>query len=555
MTPPDEPNGPAALHESDPWELAALFAAMRRHVRVSGAIVLGCLALASLSLLLPKFYTADATLSYDPQMPLIRGGGDLALTDPQRDAEIDAQLAEAASLAVARDVTRTVDLAANPRLQREADALAAHSDRPLSRDEAMGMALLDHVKARRLGQTPAFTISYTASSAEQAARIANLFAASYLAASVRQKAALADASARQLATRLVELRAQVNAAQADLAAFRLANHLIDIPDSTALEQEVAALRSQLADARGQASLAGTRSAAASATTVVGGGPGGAVDTTAVSALTQQRAATAAELAALQSRDGPQHPDVIVAQEKLAALDGQLAQALQGNRNSATVEAHGTAARARALAGSLTQAEARLTGALGHDARLLDLQNSALALRQAYQDLLKVSADQTAQHALVQPDAQQIGFAVAPLRPKFPRLGINLPVGLALGLVAAMIVAFVREKWRHTLGSVRDIARWLDTDYFAPLPMLPARRRSPSWAIGSPPRSFNRAPRSRRVSAAWQRLPCSRRAMRPSGRVIAISSALPGEGRTTASLALGRVLAQAGMKVALVAVSR
>lgn len=440
---------PARL-DSEPRKLAAVRLVMQRHLRPSAAIILGWLALAVLLwLVLPKLYTADATLLYDPQTPLIKGGGALAMTDAQRDAEIDGQLAQVATLPVAQDVARSVDLAANPRLQQESDNWAASSERKLSREEALGTALLGHVKARRVGQTPMFTISFTAGSAVQAAQIANGFVASYLRLAVWQKAALAQGSARQLATHIAALRQQATAAEGDVASYRLTHDLLENPESTVLEQAAATLRSQLAEARGQAALAETRSAAANAATVVGGGSGGSVDTTPAAALTQQRAAVAAELAALLGRYGEKYPDVIAAREKLGELDSQWAEAMHGNRNSAMAEARATAARTQALAGSVNAAEARLTATLSHDARLLDLQNSALAMRQEYQDALKISADQTAQRSLIQPDAQAITPAVPPLRPKFPRLGLNLLVGLALGLGTAGAVAFIREAWLDT----------------------------------------------------------------------------------------------------------
>lgn len=554
----DEMTAPSVQPERDPWELATVALAMRRHLRVSLAIVLVCLALAALSLLMPKSYTADAILSYDPQMPLIRGGGDLAMTDPQRDAAIDAQLALVTSLSVARDVARTLDLRANARLVQEADGLAAHSERRLGRNEALGAALLDHVKARRVGQTWQFAISFTGDTAEQAARIANAFATSYLAAAVGQKTALADASARQIGAKVAELRQQATSAQADLARFRLANNLLDNPDSTVSDQETAVLRGQLADARGLAALAGSRSGAANAATVVGGGAGGSVDTAPVSALTSQRATSAAELAALLARYGEKHPAVIAARNRMSEIDAQFNQSLQGNGRSAAAEARGAAARAAAAAASLADAQARLAGVVSHDARLLDLQNSALAARQAYQDMLKISADQTAQRALIQPDAQQIGIAMPPLRPKFPRPGINLPVGLAIGLGMAMVAAFIRDSWRHTLGSVGDIGRWLGTDHFAPLPMLAGAQHkrgsgNPGEMVLEQPRSaFAESVRSLTTAALFAAgKGDGSGGQGAGGRVIGITSALAGEGKTTASMAVGRVLAAAGTRVALV----
>jgi len=544
-----------AFLEPGPGELAPLFQAMRRHLRLSLAIILGSIALAALlTLLLPKTYSADATLSYDPRTPLTRGGGGLVMTDPQRDAEIDAQLAAVTTLAVAQDVARSVDLAANPRLRQEADDGAASSERKLSRDEALGTALLDHVKARRVGQTAIFTIGFSARNAEQAARIANGFAASYLKLAVRQKAALADASAGQLGDRVTVLRRQATAAEGQLARFRLANNLLETPDSLAVEQEMAALRGQLAEASGQAALAGTRSTAPDGATVSGGsGSGsGGVDTIPVSALIQQRAVVAADLAMLRGHYGEKHPDVIAGRAKLSEVDAQLAGAMRGNRASAAVEARAAGARMQAVAASLAQSEARLAAAVRHDAVLLDLQNSAQAARVAYQDAVKLRADQSAERALLQPDAQQIAFAVPPLRPKSPRLGIDLLIGLVLGLGTALVVGVIRASWVHTLASVDDIGRWLESDYFAPLPALAAGLRSPGTrdpveaVLLHPQSEFTESFRSLGRAALF----AARNSNQPGGRVIGVTSALPREGKTSTSIAMGRVLAAAGMKVVL-----
>lgn len=541
MTTNGDVNQPGSLREADPWELSQVVLAMRRHLRASVAIVLGCLVLGAASLLLPKSYIAEATLAYAPQLPLVRGGGDAPLTDPERDAQIDAQLAQVASLPVAETVARTVDLAANPRLAREADRWAARSDRPLSRTEALAAALLDHVKARRVGQTSEFAIGFTAETADQAARIANDFAASYLATALQQKAALATASARQVAARIAQLRQQAAHAERDLAAFRIANELPPGTDTATLDQEVASLRGQLADARGQAALASTRDTAADAGAVVGGGAGGTVDTAPVSVLTQQRATQVANLAALRGRLGERHPDVIVARERLVALDAELAQAQRSNGHSAAAEAQAATARAAALAGSLAEAQARLTATLSHDAQLLDLQNSALAARQAYQDVLKISADQAAQLALVQPDAQQIATAQPPLRPQFPRAGINLLAALVAGSGIAVLVAFVRESWMHTLSSVGDVGRWLETDYFAPLPLLGSERAT---CLSGPSANSFRSLGTAALAAAGS---CGG----SGGRVIGIISALAGEGKTTAGIAMGCQLAHSGMTVVLI----
>ena len=125
-----EMSQPLALAAPEPRELAAIILPMRRHLRMSLAIIAAFLALAAIvTFTVPRVYTADVALSFAPQTPLIKGGGPLPLTDAQRDAEIDAQLAAVSTLPVAEDVARSVDLGANPRLAREADGVAATSER------------------------------------------------------------------------------------------------------------------------------------------------------------------------------------------------------------------------------------------------------------------------------------------------------------------------------------------------------------------------------------------------------------------------------------------
>jgi succinoglycan biosynthesis transport protein ExoP len=441
--------------DSDPRDLAAPAGLLRRHLPLSVAIIAGCLLLAAVfSGLSPKSYTATATLTYDPQVSPVRGGGALAMTDAQRDAEIDAQLVNIAALPVAVDVAGSIDLSASPRLRQEADDVAASSEHRISRAEALGTALLAHVTARRVGQTPVLTIGFAADSAPAAAQIANGFAASYLKLAAQQKRMTADAAARQIDRRIAELHDQVGDAESQVAAFRLGNDLLTEPGSTAPQQDVSAIRSQLAEAQGQAAQAGLRAAAGSAT-VVGGGSGGSIDTSAVSMLMQQRAAASGELAGLLGRYGEKYPDVIAERQKLAEIETQLAAAMHGNRNSAAIEAHAAAARSGALAGSLQQAEARLAASVRDNARLTDLQNQALALRQAYQDLLKIRATGQAERALIQPDAQQVGLAGVPLKPSSLRLSAALLIGLGLGIALSAMAAFVRDSFDWAQADVPE----------------------------------------------------------------------------------------------------
>lgn len=529
-------------------DLAGIVSRFRRHVPIGLAIIVLMMALAfgATKMMTPK-YSAAAQLSYSPQPGLSKDGQPaqpIQITDAARDAAIESQLQIATSLPVAVKALQDPQVGNNPRILERAKAF----DPTGQSSDALAAALLASVTATRVGTTPIFTIGYSDGDPLVAARIANAVASAYLTVQAQQKLGQGSATSDQLKDQVDKLRAQAEQADAAVAAYRLKHDILVDPSATSPDNELSNIGVQLSDARGAAAQAQSRSAVSGSTIISGG-----VDTTALSTLREQRAEASRDLAGLSSRYGDRNPQVIDARQKVADLDTAIAKEMATMSRSARAESDAAAARSASLQASLAQAQSKLAGAVNAGVALAELQRRADNAHTLYANLLTASGQQNANSALIQPDAQLVTPAVAPLTPSSPRLLVNLVVGFAAGLAIAIAVAYLRERWSQTINTIDDVQRLLGVDFLTTIPTLQSaidkpKTRDPAEAVVQHPlSSYAEAFRSLAQTLIFD----ARKADTSGGRVIGVGSALPREGKTTTTISIARVLAMGATKVVLI----
>ncbi|MBY9064143.1 AAA family ATPase [Sphingomonas yunnanensis] len=534
----------------DPGEqdLAGLFSRLRRHLPISLAIIVAAMVLAYVGtkLMKPK-YTATVQLQYAPPPALANdpaGQRPQQVGDTEREAAIASQLQIVTSLPVAKQVLQAPEVASNPTVQ----ALARAMDPSGQSADARAAAVLANVSTGRVGQTPLFTINYTDANPLEAAKIANAFAQAYLIVQAQQKAGADKNGGGDLDKQLAVLAERARAADAAVASYRLRNNLVIDPASAAMGDQLNNMNTQLAGAQGEAAQAASRGAASGSTVISGG-----VDTTALSSLREQRAEAARDLAGLTARYGDRNPQVIDARQKVNELDRSVDREMTSVARSVRAESDAARARASSIAGSVAQTQGRLASNVRAGVELADLQRKADAARQLYANLLSAAGQQSANLAIVQPDAQIMVAAVPPLRPSSPKLAINLLVGFALGAAIALALAYLRERWSQTINTIDDIQRLLGVDFLNSIPTLTSaidkpRTKDPAEAvILHPMSSYAEAFRSLATTLIFD----AREAKTEGGRVIAVTSALPREGKTTTTTSMARVLAMASTKVVII----
>jgi succinoglycan biosynthesis transport protein ExoP len=529
-------------------DLAGIVSRFRRHVPIGLAIiaVMMVLAYGATKMMTPK-YSASAQLSYSPQPALTRDGQPAPppiVSDAARDAAVESQLQIANSLPVAIKALQNPVVANNPQIQARAKAF----DPTGKSSDALAASVLASVTTARVGTTPFFTIGYSDVDPLAAARIANALADAYLVVQAQQKLGQGSATSGQLKEQVDKLRQQAQTADAAVAAYRLKHNILVDPTIQSPDNELSNIGVQLSDARGAAALAQSRSAVSGSTIISGG-----VDTTALSTLREQRAEASRDLAGLTSRYGDRNPQVIDARQKVSDLDDAIAKEMASMSRSARAESAAAAARSASLQASLAQAQSKLAGNVNAGVELAELQRKSDNARALYANLLTASGQQNANSALIQPDAQLVTPAVAPLTPTSPRMIVNLLLGFVFGLAIAIAVAYLRERWSQTIDTIDDVQRLLGVDFLTTIPTLQSaidkpKTRDPAEAvIQHPLSSYAEAFRSLAQTLIFD----ARKSDKPGARVIGVGSALPREGKTTTTISIARVLAMGATKVVLV----
>ncbi|AKH42801.1 capsular exopolysaccharide synthesis family protein [Altererythrobacter atlanticus] len=405
----------------------------------------------------------------------------------------------------------------------------------------------------RSGQTRVVDIIAESSDPAFAATTANLIAEAYLQSQVEAKTARSESSGEFINARLEELESNAIAAQAALDNYRAARGLVSANGSTNAEMEVSNLNTQLASARAElAEKRGRYNAARSQLSRGSGGAdvGAALGSSTVGSLRQQEARVSAELAVLRERYGPLHPERRQAEQELADIRDRIQEEINRVLSNLQAEVQTAQSRVASLEGSRGAALSALQRNGQAQAGLSELEQKAEAAQAIYQSFLQRSQESGALRDSALPDAVISAKAVVPQLPASPNYPLTVLIGLFLALVSGFSAILLAEYLRRGVQTKRDVERRLRLRYAGAIPSLKStiKGRAPleaphDYVCNHPHSLFAEAFRSIRTFLTLSA------GTRP--RVIAITSALPGEGKTTTSLCLSRTTAADGIRVVLV----
>jgi succinoglycan biosynthesis transport protein ExoP len=137
----------------------------------------------------------------------------------------------------------------------------------------------------------------------------------------------------------------------------------------------------------------------------------------------------------------------------------------------------------------------------------------------------------------------------PETPSFPKLGVTLPIAIALGLMMALGIAFLREFLDTSIRSPRDISRVGNMNL---LGMVPHEDDDPQSAGARLPVVIFEAPHSMMAEQLRQvRTRLQHSSSLDTTRSILITSPSPGDGKSTIACNLAAGLALNGRRILLV----
>jgi exopolysaccharide transport family protein len=547
----------------------------RRHLRLMAAIFLTILGLAAaLTLTTRPVYTASAQLMIDKSndRPLARNDNQQYLSQSALDASIiETEVEVLRSPALAESVVRDLGLDRDPEfnpelsppgvLSRVNTFLHAPFSRPSPKDASratrspVAEALAQHLRVSRVGSSYVIGVDVSSRDPAKAARIANAFAANYLKAQLEAKFNATRGASAWLYAHIGDLRQKVLDAETELQDYKIRNNLLSAQGATLTEQEISNLDQQAALTRVQQAEAQAR--VDTAMRQLAGGSSGddvgeALNSPVIQQMRQQRAEISARVANLQGRYGPRHPDLIKAKNELADVDSQIGTEIK--RIISNLQAQAAVARERtaSMNRSVAASRAGLAETNRSMVRLNELQRNTDAERTLYETFLTKFKEMSAEEGLLGSDAHVVSAARPPTGPSAPNKKLNLALGVALGLAAAVTAALVSEMFQKGVTDAELVERGLSVSYLGSIPSLssiavgddPLRSRPIDHIVAKPVSSFAESFRSLRAAIDFSRLGSK-------VKVLAVTSSLSGEGKTTTSLGLARSAALAGVHTVVV----
>ncbi len=529
-----EPFLPATADRLDLTESIAFF---RRRLKLILVVVsLSLLAGLTYSVLTPKIYTANATVM---------------LTDNAAEEIRSAERPESRQMLSSELVDTQVEIITSRTMaERVAGALGMGKGLNSKAQRDVINELEREVSAARTGKSFALTISYSATEAKAAATIANEYARQFANWELRSNQENRAETLALVQQRLGELRAQAQTDTMALQQYRIANNLLSTSGASLTEQEISNYNQEVTGARAgaaedearlQTALGQLRSGSS------GDDVGEALGSTVISSLRAQEAIAAGEVADLGSKYGANHPQLIQAQSRLAdvreKIQAEIGRVISNLRAKRDVSQQ----RMASLSGSLASARGNLMQNNSAMVGLSDLERAASASQSIYEAYLNRYKELLAAEGSERPNAKILTLANVPGWPKSPNIPLTVALSLVIGLGLGIIAAYIAEAVFHGVSTPDELERSSGGHYLTSIPLLKSVEPKIRHAVTAMQQSPNSA-----FAESFRALDTAiTQATHGQNQVIAITSALPDEGKTVISCCLSYVLAQSGKKTILI----
>lgn len=496
------------------------------------------------SLRTPTF-NATALVMITPNESRAPAPGETTATRPE-ESYVDSQVQILRSPALAQQLVDRLRLADDPEWAPE--TLRAQRRRL---EAANNVA--DAINVRRRGSTYVIEVSVRAQDPDKAARMANDLVALYFDARAQARVEHAAQSSEWLRTRLDELRHEVQQREAEAQAYRGENGLAavnELPNEQQMRDAEASLvsaRTDLAErqaryqrARGMINRGASDDAVAAA-----------LNTPLLTTLRTRLAEATRRVTEYAAQYGALHTVTQTARGERDDLARQLHVELARQMQTLRAEAELAEGRVEAMQGQQAAVRAQVVGANAASVRLRELERDANEARAVYENFLSRYNEQADARG-VDGDAQVVAAAAPPTAPANTSILFIMLIAAGIGALAAAIAVFVAEQLTTTLQTSEDVEKF-GASLLTSIPELkrghlrglPSTERHPAGFVTAKPMSaFAESIRMLRAKIAHPGY--SRKV-----RVVAITSALAGDGKSSTALALARVAALSGRKAMLI----
>lgn len=384
-------------------------------------------------------------------------------------------------------------------------------------------------------------IHYDSPSPEFSARLANAIAEGFIASGLERRFGASSYAKTYLEDQLKLVKAKLEQSERQLVAFAQKENIVNVGENgqSLAAQNLTELNAALATAQDQRIRAEARWRQASS----GPMPADMIGNSNIRILQQQKAELRGEYQQKLQTFKPDYPEMQQLKGQIDELDRQIAQETGGVRASVRAEYSAAATQERMLMGQIASLRDQALNVDGRSIQYNILKREVDTNRELYDGLLQRFKEVGAASDVRANNISVIDRADVPRWRFKPNLLLNLAIGLLLGGMLGVLAAFLLEFLDDTIKTPEDVEQKLRLAVLGIIPKL-GPKESVTTAAADSRSAFSEAYRSVRTAlqfATDHGVP----------RTLLVTSAGPGEGKSTTSLVLARNFAQLGKRVLLI----
>jgi len=414
--------------------------------------------------------------------------------------------------------------------------------------EAMLANFRSRMSISPVRKTKLVSLGFESADPVLAARVANTIGQEYIQSYLDAKLELTTTASTWMNERLGQLRVQLDAAEDRLIAYKEENNLVDVDGTVGRlnDQQLLLLSTELANARSQ--LSNARDVYATVQSLEGQPellqsiPAIQADPL-VQGVKIEQGTVQRQLDELTNRYGARHPRVIDAQGQLDSLNANLEGQINRLVGTLAKDVQLAQQRVEALNSEIAAGRSEVQAMGSKTFELGALEREVATKREIYDQFFSTITEANSADGLETANARISDLARAPIHPVKPQKQLIIALAALASLVLSMLMAFLYETMDDTVKSTNDIEQKLGIKLLGILPLIKGGLLKSKTDLPLNPAeikdkrgTFAEAVNTARTALVMDDSEAGR-------KIVVVTSSVPGEGKSTASINLAHSLGQ------------
>ncbi len=405
--------------------------------------------------------------------------------------------------------------------------------------------LAEHVAIEPVRKTQIVRIHAESENPRLAAQIANAIASAYIESYMEAKLFLTLSATDWMQGRLSELSEKLKVAEQNLQAYREQEQLIDMEGVlTVSSNELKALTESLVQVRHKLAVSENIYEQIRAGKLNNGDNQTLKAVLAhplIQGLKQEESKLERQVLELSRRYGPKHPKMISARSELESIRQNVQVEIRNIVEGVEREYEIDKANERSLEKAVAEVKAAVQDINRKQFRLKALEREVRINKDLYDAFFKRIQETSATSDLQTANARVVDQAFVPEKPVKPKKSLIVAIAGLLGLLVSCGIAFLLEMLNNTVRTTRDVEEKLNLPVLGVLPRLTDKKldgQIHSLFTNKDHHGFGEAIRTIRTSINLS-------AMDQEHKLFAVTSTVPGEGKSSTASNMALALGQLG----------